>query len=187
MSAVTWGLPSRSPPTHDPSRRYGRRHGGRHAVVADRAPRSRDTAAAPGGTGLVEDRHRGADLVERVELLPAEQRRPPQRRDLLAQPAIGVRALAVADARVVAAVELVGDAVERGDNGSAARLGRVRGEAPDAARGRAAPSRRRSTPRAATAPATESARWGRRRRDPARAAPAPGAVPRRGSPGGTGR
>src|SRR5215210_4665517 len=100
MSAVTAGFPSRSPPIHESQARNGVTRGGRvtrDARSTGAAARDRDriergvrVAVHTGDDPeerLVEEGERGPDLVERRHGARPKVGGPPQKRDLLAQPA----------------------------------------------------------------------------------------------------
>ena len=77
---------------------------------------------------LVEDGHERTHLVQGLHVRCADLRRQPQPIDLLDEPSLGVDALGVGDAGIVEALELVAHAPDRGDHGTAPRLGGVRRE-----------------------------------------------------------
>ena len=120
--AVTNGLPSRSPPTHEPDP-HERAHDRRAPACRRALQRVVDAAVDVRDRGvqrLVEDGHHGAHLVGGRGLLGAQRRRAPQRVDLLEHPPLGAALVgAVAQRRVVLLEE--------------------RGQAPDARRDRAPP------------------------------------------------
>src|SRR4029079_7732999 len=72
---------------------------------------------------FVEERQRGPDLVERAGGDGPEIGRPPEQRDLLAQPAAGVAVLARRGERILEAGQLALDAAEREQQRPAAGLG----------------------------------------------------------------
>ncbi len=74
---------------------------------------------------LVEGRHGGPHLVERVELGRAELGGPPQQVDLLPQPPLGLLLLAGTTTRGVVEVEVATDPLDRGHHRPPPRLGRV--------------------------------------------------------------
>ena len=76
----------------------------------------------------VEERHRGADLVEWRRAHDAQVGGPPQERDLLPQPAADLAVLGRGESRVVEPGEQDGAAPERHQHRAAAGLGRVRGQ-----------------------------------------------------------
>ena len=112
-SAVTVGLPSRSPPIHEPQRRNAPTRAGR--VPVRPASVASTPSTAPAGFGpraaarlgldpverpvegpvdarhdpeerLVEEGQGRPDFVDRARRQPSDRRRPPQDADLLAQP-----------------------------------------------------------------------------------------------------
>ena len=78
--------------------------------------------------GLVEHRHHGAHLVERLRLGGAQDRRPVQQFDLLQQPAPGDSALVRTEARVAQPLQLFRHPAQRGGDGTAPGLGGVRSQ-----------------------------------------------------------
>ena len=97
ISAVTSGCPSRSPPIHESKRTKAGVVGPlelRVAAGAGRGKRPFDRSIQARGEPvdrLVEEDHRGADLVDRSQGAAADLGGSPQQRDLLAQPAAELR------------------------------------------------------------------------------------------------
>ena len=128
-SAVTFGLPSRSPPIHDPGRRIGC-----------------SSSVGVGPTGLqrrpnlgvdlrddLEERGRvvtqpGLDLVLNLQPGQPDQRGLPQHQDLAAQFEFDVAAVVGMGVAVQAQPHQLGDAVLGVEHGAAPGLGRVRGD-----------------------------------------------------------
>ena len=175
ISAVTPGLPSRSPPIQLPSRRNGPTRGGRVPVrpVSAAGPGARpgrrierriERPVEPRDDGEqrgVEEGHRRPHLVERGRADDAQVRGPPQERDLLAQPAPDLAVLGRGQARVVrarqqdrAAAQSATSVVRRRASvGCAVRTGETSSRAISASSSASFRPRRRSP---ATASATES-------------------------------
>src|SRR3972149_1424366 len=110
-SAVTLGLPSRSPPIHEPQRRKAGTRGGR----APGRPR-----AAAGGAGRAPG--------EWARPHGPEAGRAPQDGDLLAQPAADVAVFVGRQAKVVQPLEQSPTAPQGDEEGAPSRLGRGGGE-----------------------------------------------------------
>ena len=129
-SAVTAGLPSRSPPTQVPHRRNGANEGGLRPtpfgvegavhLAIDRRQGHEDR--------LVEQGERRAHLIERLGTVPADRLGAPQPGDLLAQPAMDLLLVGGSRGQVLELFEQGADPPQVLDHGATLRLGGVGGQ-----------------------------------------------------------
>ena len=128
--AVTNGLPSRSPPTHEPTRTKGLTIGAREPAAGP--CRASSTRRYTCGTAVKRVSSKtsmiDAHLVGGRGLLRAQRRGAPQRVDLLDHAALGPSLVGAVAQHDVVLVEQLGQAADAARDRAAARLGGVRGE-----------------------------------------------------------
>ena len=128
-SAVTFGLPSRSPPIQDPGRRIG-------SLEQVRVRPARPQRRAHFGVDLRDDLEEGRrvipqpgfDLVLNLQPGQPDQRGLPQRQDVAAQFGFDVAAVVGVRVPVQAQPHQLGDAVLGVEDGAAPGLGGMRGD-----------------------------------------------------------
>ena len=131
---MTEGLPSRSPPIHEPNWKNGRKLEARARIILlERAVEQRQHLRRLVEQRLVEEVQPAADLVLHRRLLQMQLAGHPHQLDLVAQIVDPRRALALGPARLLELAQQEIDAAIFLQHGDALRLGRMRGDhRPDA-------------------------------------------------------